>query len=176
MDQDKRGEHRKHFPERPRTSEPPAYAPIPHVVASSRAHTVECTFNIREQILANARALWPIAERQHGSIEHHKSFIPYFELVIYGDLPKIRAEVVWCYNDVDASVGQKFMFLTTPDAGSAEEALSLLLRLCMALISRYRAGFFFYETGTTYRTVGSLGGWYEPTADCGRFVSKKLKK
>ncbi|KAF2766679.1 hypothetical protein EJ03DRAFT_367096 [Teratosphaeria nubilosa] len=115
------------------------------------------TFDLRSQILTNARILWPIVEDLNEDEHAQTRDTPRFELLVVGKGPLINAEIVWCNR-----VGQWIIFIKTNETDSAEKAVDMLLQITMNMLSKHYEDNVFKEEEAERRDVDLLGYYYQP--------------
>ncbi|KAK5743617.1 hypothetical protein LTR17_002524 [Elasticomyces elasticus] len=116
--------------------------------------------DIREQILANARALWPVLEAKKGySIANRgHGLLPVMEVVVAGTGTTIYASVV--RSQVSGTAVGKFCFMRSDDTDSVEKSINKLLELTMVLLYREFEGAFFHEQHDTQLDVAGKGYYF----------------
>ncbi|KAF2478563.1 hypothetical protein BDY17DRAFT_54510 [Neohortaea acidophila] len=110
---------------------------------------------MRDQILANARAVWPNAQRYNGRGITHVAL----DVIVFGQGCTTAAAVVHTSED-----GRLIVFVRGGDANSAGQAMYSLLETTMAMLSHFGQPVF--SEGDVYGTIvhGDVNGghWYCP--------------
>ncbi|KAK5676753.1 hypothetical protein LTS10_010517 [Elasticomyces elasticus] len=106
------------------------------VTAASTTST-DSAFDVRAQILANARVLWPVNAAKTNS---KREPLPDFSLIVSGRGTAITAEVLVAPPRTSVEP-QKLLFLSSASLGEAEtpeKAMRKLLEVTMGLLVRER--------------------------------------
>ncbi|KAK5676757.1 hypothetical protein LTS10_010521 [Elasticomyces elasticus] len=144
--------------------------------------TLQQGFDVREQILDNARILWPILEARRcrdGSSANNsvQRVTPPMTVVIAGGgnavctvvLPDMEVVVVGTGTTIFASVVRsnipgyevgKYIFMRTDDTDSVEKSITKLLELTMDLLNKEFGGNFYREKHDTQIDVVGKGYYF----------------
>ncbi|KAK5730271.1 hypothetical protein LTR15_000205 [Elasticomyces elasticus] len=116
--------------------------------------------NVREQILVNARVLWPVLEAKKGEsiASRGRGVLPDMEVVVVGVGNAIFASVV--RGNIPGYDACKYIFMRTKDTNSVEKAVQKLLELTMVLLNKEFDTAFFREQHDTQRDVVGKGYYF----------------
>ncbi|KAK5737911.1 hypothetical protein LTR17_006351 [Elasticomyces elasticus] len=116
--------------------------------------------DIREQILANARALWPVleAKKSYSISSRTTALMPDMEIVVVGAGTTIYASVI--RSCILGSPDRKYVFMRSDYTDSVEKSITKLLELTMVLLEKEFSANFFREQHDTQVDVAGQGHYY----------------